>query len=154
VIALAEELHADRLELANTQYLGWALPNRSALLPTAPQLERARSIAAAAKARLEGRMEVVFVIPDYFVEFPPACMDGWGRRFMVVSPDGLLLPCLLAHTLPGLFLWQRPRAVGERAVASSPAWRPFAARDGCRTLAGAASGERSISADAAARRST
>jgi pyrroloquinoline quinone biosynthesis protein E len=29
-------------------------------------------------------------------------MDGWGRRFLVVTPDGLLLPCLLAHTLPGL----------------------------------------------------
>ena len=96
VIALAEELHADRIELANTQYLGWAFSNRTALLPTKAQLERARSVAAAARARLEGRMEVVFVVPDYYVEFPPACMDGWGRRFIVVSPDGLLLPCLLA----------------------------------------------------------
>ena len=102
VIALAEELHADRLELANTQYLGWALLNRQTLLPTPAQIESARSVAVAARKRLEGRMEVVFVVPDYYVEFPPACMDGWGRRFMVVSPDGLLLPCLLAHTLPGL----------------------------------------------------
>jgi pyrroloquinoline quinone biosynthesis protein E len=102
VIALAEELHADRLELANAQYLGWALLNRAALLPGAAQIEQARSVAAAARRRLEGRMEVVFVVPDYHVEFPPACMDGWGRRFLVVSPDGLLLPCLLAHTLPGL----------------------------------------------------
>jgi PqqA peptide cyclase len=102
VIALAEELRADRLELANAQYLGWALVNRGALLPGAEELERARSIAAAARQRLQGRMEVVFVVPDYHVEFPPACMDGWGRRFVVVSPDGLLLPCLLAHTLPGL----------------------------------------------------
>jgi PqqA peptide cyclase len=102
VIALAEELRADRLELANAQYLGWAFLNRRALLPTAAQLERARSTAAAARGRLEGRMEVVFVVPDYYVEFPPACMDGWGRRFMVVSPDGLLLPCLLAQTLPGI----------------------------------------------------
>ncbi|HYR20814.1 MAG TPA: pyrroloquinoline quinone biosynthesis protein PqqE [Myxococcales bacterium] len=102
VIALAEELHADRLELANAQYLGWALLNREALLPGAAQIEQARSVAAAARRRLEGRMEVVFVVPDYHVEFPPACMDGWGRRFLVVSPDGLLLPCLLAHTLPGL----------------------------------------------------
>src|SRR5207237_934734 len=100
--ALAEELHADRLELANAQYLGWAFVNRPALLPTAAQLDRARSAAAQARARLEGRMEVVFVVPDYYVEFPPACMDGWGRRFIVVTPDGLLLPCLLAHTLPGL----------------------------------------------------
>src|SRR5438067_5741657 len=102
VVALAEELHADRLELANTQYLGWALANRRALIPARAQIEKARSIAAAARPRLEGRMEVLFVVPDYYAEFPPSCMDGWGRRFLVVSPDGLLLPCLLAHTLPDL----------------------------------------------------
>ena len=33
-----------------------------------------------------------------------ACMDGWGRRFIVISPDGLALPCHAAHTLPGLDL--------------------------------------------------
>ena len=104
VIALAEELHADRLELANTQYLGWALANRRALIPPRALIEEARVVAAAARTRLEGRMEVVFVVPDYFTEFPPSCMDGWGRRFLVVTPDGLLLPCLLAHTLPGLTL--------------------------------------------------
>jgi pyrroloquinoline quinone biosynthesis protein E len=102
VIALAESLAADRLELANTQYLGWALLNRRALLPTREQLERARAVAAAARERLRGRMEVLFVFPDYYGEFPKACMDGWGRRFLVVSPDGLALPCHLAHTLPGL----------------------------------------------------
>jgi len=125
VIALAEELHADRLELANTQYLGWALLNRQALLPTQAQIEGARSVAAAARRRLEGRMEVVFVVPDYYVEFPPACMDGWGRRFMVVSPDGLLLPCLLAHTLPGLeFGSVRERSV-EELWTSSPGMAAF-----------------------------
>jgi PqqA peptide cyclase len=102
VIALAEELGADRLELANTQYLGWALLNRRALLPTREQLEGARAVAAAARRRLRGRMEVLFVTPDYYAEFPKACMDGWGRRFLVVSPDGLALPCHVAHTLPGL----------------------------------------------------
>ena len=56
VIALAEELHADRLELANTQYLGWALLNRQTLLPTPAQIESARSVAVAARKRLEGRM--------------------------------------------------------------------------------------------------
>src|SRR5262245_34819409 len=34
LIALAERVSADRLELANAQYLGWALKNRLALLPT------------------------------------------------------------------------------------------------------------------------
>jgi PqqA peptide cyclase len=102
VIALAESLAADRLELANTQYLGWALQNRAALLPTPDQLERARAIARAARTRLQGRMEVLFVTPDYYADFPKACMDGWGRRFIVVAPDGLVLPCHAAHTLPGL----------------------------------------------------
>jgi pyrroloquinoline quinone biosynthesis protein E len=102
VVALAESLGADRLELANTQYLGWALLNRRALLPTHEQLARARAVAAAARQRLRGRMEVLFVVPDYYVEFPRSCMDGWGRRFLLVSPDGLALPCHVAHTLPGL----------------------------------------------------
>jgi pyrroloquinoline quinone biosynthesis protein E len=102
VIALAESLGADRLELANTQYLGWALLNRRALLPTREQLERARAVAHAARERLRGTMEVLFVFPDYYAEFPKSCMDGWGRRFLVLSPDGRVLPCHLAHTLPGL----------------------------------------------------
>jgi pyrroloquinoline quinone biosynthesis protein E len=102
VIAFAESLSADRLELANTQYLGWALLNRAALLPAREQLDRAREIAAAARQRLRGRMEVLFVLPDYYSEFPKACMDGWGRRFLLVSPDGLALPCHVAHTLPGI----------------------------------------------------
>ncbi len=102
VVALAESLGADRLELANTQYLGWALLNRAALLPTRAQLDRARKAAAAASERLKGRMEMLFVLPDYYSEFPKACMDGWGRRFILVSPDGLVLPCHVAHTLPGV----------------------------------------------------
>jgi pyrroloquinoline quinone biosynthesis protein E len=102
VVALAESLAADRLELANTQYLGWALVNRAALLPTREQLDRARDVARAARQRLQGRMEVLFVTPDYYADFPKSCMDGWGRRFILVAPDGLVLPCHAAHTLPGL----------------------------------------------------
>lgn len=125
VIALAEALDADRLELANTQYLGWALLNRRALLPTREQLTRARAVAADARQRLKGRMEVLFVTPDYYVEFPKACMDGWGRRFLVVSPDGLVLPCHVAHTLPGL-AWE---SVRDRPLVEiwrdSPAFNAF-----------------------------
>jgi PqqA peptide cyclase len=114
VVALAESLAADRLELANTQYLGWALVNRAALLPTVEQLDRAREIARAARKRLQGRMEVLFVTPDYYAGFPKACMDGWGRRFIVVAPDGLVLPCHAAHTLPGLvFDNAKTRSLGE-----------------------------------------
>ena len=102
IVTLAETLGADRLELANTQYLGWALKNRDALLPARAQLEDARRIAAAARARLRGRMEILYVTPDYHADTPKACMDGWGRRFVLVSPTGLALPCHAAHTLPGL----------------------------------------------------
>jgi pyrroloquinoline quinone biosynthesis protein E len=117
VVALAERLGADRLELANAQYVGWALTNRAALLPTREQLERARVIAGRARERLCGRMEVLFVTPDYYTEVPKACMDGWGRRFIVIAPDGLVLPCHAAHTLPGLEF----DSVTERSLADI--WR-------------------------------
>lgn len=70
----------------NTQYLGWALRNREALLPIREQLRRARKIAADARQRLRRRMEMLFVTPDYYAQYPKACMDGWGRRFVLVSP--------------------------------------------------------------------
>jgi pyrroloquinoline quinone biosynthesis protein E len=132
VVALAEDLGADRLELANTQYLGWALLNRAALLPTREQLARARTVAAEARRRLRGRMEILFVTPDYYAEQPKACMDGWGRRFIVVSPDGLVLPCHAAHTLPGLtFDNVRTRPLAETWATSAAfgafrgeAWMP------------------------------
>jgi pyrroloquinoline quinone biosynthesis protein E len=100
IIALAEAWGAERLELANTQYLGWALVNRASLLPDRAQIDRARATAMAARARLKGRMEVLFVLPDYFTGKPKACMDGWAQRFIVVGPDGTALPCHAAHTLP------------------------------------------------------
>jgi pyrroloquinoline quinone biosynthesis protein E len=102
IIALAESLHVDRLELANTQYLAWALENRGALLPDRAQLDAAREVAKAAKERLKGKIEVLFVLPDYYSDRPKACMSGWGKRYLLVTPDGLALPCHLAHTLPGL----------------------------------------------------
>jgi pyrroloquinoline quinone biosynthesis protein E len=102
VVLLAERLGAERLELANTQYLAWALVNRERLLPAREQLEAARAAALAERARLKGKMEILFVLPDYFSDRPKACMSGWGRRYIVVSPDGRALPCHLAHTLPNL----------------------------------------------------
>ncbi len=102
MIALAERCGVDRLELANTQYLAWALLNRSALLPSPAQLDQARDVARAARERLKGKLELLFVLPDYFSDRPKACMSGWGKRYLLVSPDGLALPCHLAHTLTGL----------------------------------------------------
>ena len=100
IVALAEGLGADRLELANTQYLGFALENRAALLPTLEEVDAASASAGAAKARLAGKMEVVFVLPDYLRGVPRACMDGWARSFVHVAPDGTVLPCHAAMSLP------------------------------------------------------
>jgi pyrroloquinoline quinone biosynthesis protein E len=100
VVAMAERLRADRLELANVQLVSWALENADGLLPTRAQIDRARAVAHEAKERLAGTMEVVFVLPDWHADRPRACMDGWGRRFVVVAPDGAVLPCHAARSLP------------------------------------------------------
>ncbi len=102
IVALAERLGADRLELANAQYHGFALANRAMLLPSLEQLERAQAVARAAKERLKGVLDVLFVKPDYFSKTPRACMDGWGRRFVQVLPDGTVVPCHAAVTIRGL----------------------------------------------------
>ncbi len=112
-IELALRVGADRLELANTQYLGWALENRDQLMPTTEQIARARSCAQTAREALRGRLELLFVLPDYDAELARPCMQGWARRYVLVSPDGLILPCHQAHTLPGL-TWER---AGERPLA-------------------------------------
>ena len=114
VIALAESLGAERLELANTQYHGSALANRRALMPSRAQLERGTEIALAARERLRGRLDVLWILPDYYTDTPKPCMDGWGRRFITVIPDGTALPCPGAHGLPGMaFDNVRDHALGE-----------------------------------------
>jgi pyrroloquinoline quinone biosynthesis protein E len=107
VIALAERLSADRLELANTQYHGWALLNRAALMPTAEQLEEASGVVKAAQARLAGSgPNMLFVLPDYFSDRPKPCMGGWGRLAMVIDPIGRVLPCHEAGEIPDLEFWR------------------------------------------------
>src|SRR6266704_924365 len=100
ILDLAAELGADRSELANTQYYGWAQRNREALLPSRAQLERAEAVVRAARERLRGQMEMIYVIPDYYSKYPTPCMGGWGRRQLTVVPNGDVLPCPTAHTLP------------------------------------------------------
>jgi PqqA peptide cyclase len=102
IIELAAHLGADRLEIAHVQYYGWALANRAALLPSRTQLEGATALVEAARARLKGVMTIDYVVPDYYARRPKACMGGWGRRFLNVTPAGRVLPCHAAETLPGL----------------------------------------------------
>lgn len=102
IIDLAESLQASRLELANTQYYGWALLNREALLPPVAQLEAASTIVAEARKRLCGRVLIDYVPADYFGGTAKACMGGWGRKFICVTPSGTVLPCHAAQTIRDL----------------------------------------------------
>ena len=101
-IDLAVDLGAGRLEVAHVQYHGWALANRARLMPTRDQFMAARTIVEAARKQLEGTLVIDHVMPDYLAERPKACMGGWGRQVIVVTPDGRALPCHAAATIPGL----------------------------------------------------
>jgi PqqA peptide cyclase len=102
LIALAEELHADKLEIANVQYYGWAVKNRNLLLPTRDQLDRSLPVVAQAQERLRGKMRIDYVLPDYYAKYPKPCMGGWGRAVMLIDPAGRALPCHAAGIIPGL----------------------------------------------------
>jgi pyrroloquinoline quinone biosynthesis protein E len=120
VIALAENLGAERLELANTQFLGFAYRNRDALMPARAQLEAARAVVREARERLRGKLEILFVLPDYHAGRPRTCMSGWGERYVVVTPDGRAMPCHAAHVLPLDF-------PDVRALSLSKIWHESAA---------------------------
>jgi pyrroloquinoline quinone biosynthesis protein E len=93
MIDLAERLEASRVELANVQYYGWAFLNRAQLLPSRAQVDRAREVATAAKARLADKIDIYYVLPDYHEPRPKPCLNGWGRRYLTVNPVGDVLPC-------------------------------------------------------------
>ncbi|MGH3429008.1 MAG: radical SAM protein, partial [Mycobacteriales bacterium] len=90
---LAAALGADRLELAHTQYYGWGLLNRSALLPTRDQVASAEQALTQARADYGDTIEIFYVLADYHEDYPKPCMHGWGRRHIVITPDGRALPC-------------------------------------------------------------
>jgi len=102
IIDMALEMGVEYLELANTQYYGWALVNRAQLMPTRTQVAHAEAVVNACRARIGNRMRILFVVPDYFEERPKACMNGWGSVFLGIAPDGTALPCHAARTLPGI----------------------------------------------------
>jgi pyrroloquinoline quinone biosynthesis protein E len=104
IIKLAISLEADYLELATTQYYGWAMHNRDQLLPMKEQLVEAEAIAHRYQAEQKGNMKIYYVVPDYYEERPKACMNGWGNVFLTITPDGVALPCHAARELPGMEL--------------------------------------------------
>jgi len=129
IIAMAEGLGVDRLEIANVQYYGWAIENREKLMPTRRQLDACVAAVQAHQQRLKGRMRIDFVPPDYYARYPKACMGGWGRSLMVVDPAGFVLPCHAAGVIPDLTfdnVQSRPlRWIWEE----SPAFQRFRGED-------------------------
>jgi pyrroloquinoline quinone biosynthesis protein E len=102
ILELAERIGAEYVELANTQYYGWAWLNRERLMPTREQLRRAEEVVERFRARPGLPMKIFFVVPDYFETRPKACMNGLGSVFLTVTPDGTALPCHAARMLPGM----------------------------------------------------
>ena len=102
ILELALELEAEYVELANTQYYGWAYVNRDQLLPSREQVERAEEVVNRFRERVGNAMKIYFVVPDYHERRPKACMNGWGAVFLCLTADGLALPCHEARMLPGL----------------------------------------------------
>ena len=100
MLDMAVALGAARIEVAHVQYYGWALANRDALLPSRDQLDKATQEVEAARERLAGAVVIDYVVPDYYARLPKSCMGGWGRRFITVTPMGLVLPCHAAESLP------------------------------------------------------
>ena len=108
-IDLAERLGARRLEVATVQFHGWAMPNRGALMPTRAQAQEAGLTVRAARERLKGRLVIDYVPADYHARFPKPCMGGWGSTGINVNPEGRVLPCHAAETIPWLDLRDGPR---------------------------------------------
>ncbi|WP_414691703.1 pyrroloquinoline quinone biosynthesis protein PqqE [Novimethylophilus sp.] len=129
ILEMAEEIGADYVELANTQYYGWSLLNRPQLMPTREQLEKAEAITNKFRERVGNKMKVFFVVPDYYADRPKKCMNGWGEVFMIVTANGDVLPCHSARSLPGL-TFPNVRENGlEWAWNDSPAFNKYRGDD-------------------------
>jgi pyrroloquinoline quinone biosynthesis protein E len=101
-VDLAIAMGARRIEIAHTQYHGWAYLNRAALMPSRDQVMAAIAQVEALRRRHEGKIVIDAVTPDYFARVPKSCMGGWGLRALNVTPSGKVLPCHAAETIPGL----------------------------------------------------
>jgi pyrroloquinoline quinone biosynthesis protein E len=125
MVELALGLKAARVEIAHVQYYGWALKNRSALMPTREQVERAVEQVEELRRRHQGRIVIDAVVPDYYARFPKPCVGGWGRRSLNVTPAGKVLPCHAAESIPGLEFWNvREHSLAD-IWAASPAFNAF-----------------------------
>jgi pyrroloquinoline quinone biosynthesis protein E len=102
MIELAIRLKARRIEVATVQFHGWAERNKEVLMPTREQVERATRTVAEAREKYQGLLVIDYVPADYYSKYPKACMGGWGRVGLNVTPSGRVLPCHAAETIPSL----------------------------------------------------
>ena len=129
LIELSVEMGAKRLEVAHTQYYGWAYANRAALMPAKPEVDAAIAIVEDARKRLEGVLVIDMVIPDYYAKYPKPCTGGWGRRSLNVTPSGKVLPCHAAETIPNLEFWNvKDHSLGDIWY-RSPAFNAYRGTD-------------------------
>mgnify|MGYP002621328841 FL=1 len=128
-IAFAADLGARRIEVACVQFYGWALKNRSALIPSRRQVEDAKRTVARALNEYRGRMAIDFVPPDYYADYPKACMGGWGSTGLNITPDGTVLPCHAAATIPELRFQRVTDTTLDRIWTEDPAFQVFRGHD-------------------------
>lgn len=103
ILELCVRIGANYVELANVQYYGWGLHNRASLMPSKEQLRHAEEVTQRYRKQYQQKMQLIFVVPDYYETRPKGCMNGWGSLFLTVAPDGLALPCHSARDLPIAF---------------------------------------------------
>jgi pyrroloquinoline quinone biosynthesis protein E len=128
-VELAASLGAGRVEIAHTQYYGWALRNRRALMPTRAQVHQAMQDVERIRPRHADRLVIDLVVPDYYARRPKACMGGWARRSLNVTPSGRVLPCHAAETIPGLTFWSVREHPLQAIWHESPAFQAFRGAD-------------------------
>lgn len=129
MIELALRLGATRIEIAHVQYYGWALKNRAALMPAREQVDRAVAEVEALRERHKGEIVIDAVVPDYYARYPKACMGGWARRSLNITPAGRALPCHAAEIIPGLEFWNVREHSLRDIWADSPAFNAFRGTD-------------------------
>jgi pyrroloquinoline quinone biosynthesis protein E len=125
IVGVARSWGARRLELANTQYYGWALRNREALMPTREQLAAAEAVYDRLKAELRGTLELLWIIPDYYEQRPKPCMGGWAAQGLTVAPDGRAMPCPVAADISTLTFPRVQDAPLEWIWYESPAFAAY-----------------------------
>src|ERR1700678_3769836 len=129
MVELAALLGAGRVEIAHTQYYGWALRNRQSLMPTRAQVQQAMQEVERIRPHYAARLVIDLVVPDYYARRPKACMGGWARRSLNVTPSGRVLPCHAAETIPGMPFWSVREHPLQAIWAESPAFQAFRGTD-------------------------